>query len=76
MVGSEKELSPMTSLLSDDAHAAFDPLWQSGAMKRKAAYAWLAEQLGVERVHIGQCDVDTCRRVVEICRASGEGEGK
>lgn len=57
-----------------EAHAAFDPLWKSNGMKRKEAYAWLAKQLGVERVHIGECDVETCRRVVEIC--SGKGEGK
>lgn len=52
-----------------EAHAAFDPLWRSGRKKRKEAYAWLAQQIGVERIHIGECDVETCRRVVEICRA-------
>lgn len=30
------------------AHAAFDPLWQSGAKKRGAAYAWLATALGLD----------------------------
>jgi hypothetical protein len=52
------------------AHAYFDPLWKSGAMKRPAAYAWLAAQLGIERndCHIGEFDIETCRRVVEICR--------
>lgn len=78
--GTEKPLGRLANAelrrAKQDAHAAFDPLWQSGGMKRKAAYAWLAEQLGVERIHIGKCDLATCRRVVEICRASGEGEGK
>lgn len=52
-----------------EAHAAFDPLWQDGAMKRTAAYIWLAEQLGIERqaCHVGMFDVAECRRVVEIC---------
>lgn len=59
-----------------DAHAAFDPLWKSNGMKRREAYVWLAKQLGVKRIHIGECDVETCRRVVEVCEASGEGEGK
>lgn len=51
-----------------DAHAAFDPLWQSGRMKRKDAYSWLASRLGIETAHIGEFDVETCRRVVEICQ--------
>lgn len=51
------------------AHAAFDPLWRSGTMQRKAAYAWLAEQIGVSvaNCHIGMLDVDGCRAVVSAC---------
>lgn len=59
-------------IAKQQAHAAFDPLWRSNVnMKRKDAYAWLAKQLGIERkrCHIGYFDVETCRRVVEICRA-------
>ncbi len=46
------------------AHNALDPLW-----KRKAAYAWLAEQLGIDRddCHVGMFDVAQCERVVEVC---------
>lgn len=52
------------------AHAAFDPLWQSGRMKRSAAYRWLAETLGIEptETHIGMFDEATCARVVEAVR--------
>jgi len=48
------------------AHAAFDPLWASGRMTRKAAYAWLANMLGipVANCHIGMFDVDGCQAVV------------
>jgi hypothetical protein len=59
------------------AHAAFDPLWSEGRhnrpYKRKAAYAWLAEQLGIDRkrCHIGEFDVETCERVVAICSEHG-----
>ncbi|MBK8752385.1 MAG: hypothetical protein IPL99_12380 [Candidatus Competibacteraceae bacterium] len=51
------------------AHAAFDPLWQSRHAHRRDAYAWLAEQLGiaVKHCHIGQFDIDQCRRVVVVC---------
>lgn len=56
------------------AHAAFDPLWQTGPFKgqRKAAYRWLAGLLGlpVERTHIGMFDVPQCKRVVEVVTAS------
>lgn len=55
------------------AHAAFDPLWKSNgatnrAKGRKDAYAWLAAQMGIgrKRCHIGEFDVEQCRRVVEI----------
>lgn len=51
------------------AHAAFDPIWKSGRMKRNAAYSWLTEQIDIRRsdCHIGMMDVETCKRVVEVC---------
>lgn len=51
------------------AHTAFDPLWKSKRMRRKEAYGWLAERLGVKKneCHIGMFDVADCKRVVEIC---------
>lgn len=55
------------------AKAAFNPLWQSGGMKRSAAYAWLAHQLGIADVgqcHIGWFDVETCNRVVSVVQQS------
>lgn len=53
------------------AHSAFDHLWQHGPMKRADAYAWLADQMGIQRgrCHIGWMDVGDCGRVVELCRA-------
>jgi NAD-dependent aldehyde dehydrogenases len=56
------------------AHAAFDPLWRTvGNRKRSEAYRWLADKLGIrwKDCHIGMFDVETCKRVVEICN---EGE--
>lgn len=56
------------------AHAAFDPRWKGTGKdygkRRRNAYAWLAEQLGIApaNCHIGMFDVDQCRRVVEVCR--------
>lgn len=59
------------------AHGAFDPLWmekqrREGCSKtkaRKAAYAWMANEMGIRpsRCHIGMMDVDQCKLVVEIC---------
>ncbi len=53
------------------AHAAFDRLWKSGAMRRKDAYRWLADNLGIstDACHIGEFDVPLCRRVVELVKA-------
>lgn len=55
------------------AHTAFDPLWRPythGGVRRKDAYAWLAEALEMEvrDCHIGMFDVAQCKRVVEACK--------
>ena len=66
------------------AHSVFDPLWQRKLVKRKkergesykkyyargSGYKWLAEQLGIDKkhCHIGQFDVETCKRVVQLCK--------
>lgn len=51
------------------AHAAFDPLWKSGRMKRKDAYSWLADSLriDVESCHIGMFDLEACMNTVKAC---------
>ena len=51
------------------AHNAFDPIWQERHMRRKLAYAWLSEKMGVpsEYTHIGMFDVAECKKVVTIC---------
>lgn len=52
-----------------DAKAAFNPLWQSGEMKRSEAYTWLASQLGIPvgECHIGWFDEAQCNRVLDVC---------
>lgn len=52
------------------AHAAFDPIWQQGTMKRLDAYSWLAARLNipVAACHIGEFDVALCQKVVEVCK--------
>jgi hypothetical protein len=54
------------------AHAAFDPLWKSGTMSRRATYDWLAIQLHlpVSACHMVLFDVSMCQRVVAVCAAS------
>jgi hypothetical protein len=59
------------------AHEAFDKRWRREpfgrrkhtAESRSRAYAWLREQLGMDRnPHIGFMDEAQCARVVEVCR--------
>lgn len=59
------------------AHAAFDPTWRRAARRgrgipyaRTEAYKQLAEALGipVSRCHIGEFDIDTCKRAISACR--------
>lgn len=59
------------------AHAAFDPLWRSGPLKRKDAYYRLSKALGIPfgDCHIGMFDVETCRRVVALV-PSIEADGR
>jgi hypothetical protein len=61
-----------------DAHAAFDPIWQelaasgmSRSRARSTSYAWLADALGIATrdCHIGLFDEDVCQRVVAVCKA-------
>lgn len=56
-----------------EAHKAFDPLILAHT-SRSAAYRWLAKQLGINKhdCHIGMFDVETCRRVMEICNGRTE----
>ena len=51
-------------------HRALDPLWKSGRMKRKAAYALLADGLNIapQNCHVGMFDVDACRAALNVLR--------
>lgn len=51
------------------AHAAFDPIWKCGWMKRSQAYKWLAQRMGLRpgQAHIGMFDVAECKEVIRIC---------
>lgn len=55
------------------AHQAFDPIWVEGHMTRGQAYCWLAKKLKIHRAdcHMSLFDVETCRRVVAICKLLG-----
>lgn len=75
-VGTTKPLGRLANrelrLAKMAAHAAFDPLWRGqGHKKRKEAYGWLADTLGIERedCHIGRFDVPLCLKTVDICEA-------
>lgn len=50
------------------AHAAFDPLWQSGRMTRTKAYSELARRLGIPKhlAHMQMFDKATCERVIAL----------
>lgn len=62
---------PTTRMARSAAHAAFDPLWKSGKMRRSQAYKWLAERLGIpaSETHISWMDAATAKRVVAACGA-------
>jgi len=49
-------------------HAAFDPIWRTGRMKRKEAYRWMREalELDEDEAHIAMFDEVKCRRLLAI----------
>lgn len=57
------------------AKAAFAPLWEKQGMDKDAAYAWLAEKMGIpfEQTHVGWFGVEQCNRVIEICNTHLKG---
>lgn len=61
------------------AHAAFDPLWKTNGLGRSAAYAWLANKMGLHKsaCHIGEFTVEQCKEVVRLCDlATGKTEAE
>lgn len=72
--GTDKPLGRLadapTRKLKSQAHAAFDPIWKNGGMKRGAAYGWLAQKLGIPKCvcHMGSMSDDNLRRVISICK--------
>jgi hypothetical protein len=69
---------PATRRARSEAHAAFDALWKRKVARdgvsvkeaRNAGYAWLAQQMGLDRedTHIGRFTADQCAQVVALCR--------
>lgn len=45
-------------------HEIFDPIWKTGALSRKEAYAQLATRMGIDKrdCHIAMFDVEMCRK--------------
>jgi hypothetical protein len=54
--------------LRNIAHSKFDPHWMSGNLKRKEAYAQMAEKLNVlpEVCHIAMFDEARCKEVIKL----------
>jgi hypothetical protein len=50
-------------------HFLFDSLWEDRE-ERKAAYAWLAQRLGIpfKKCHIGNMSVEVCKQAIEIVK--------
>lgn len=45
------------------AHAAIDPIWKEGRMKRGEVYEWLSGRMG-RVVHVGESDTAACRQII------------
>ena len=53
-----------------ETHRVFDTFWKRRHMTRSNAYKWLSEQLDIprEEVHIGGFEMDTCEKLIRLCR--------
>lgn len=61
------------------AHATFDAIWQSDeGPSRGGAYQWLASRMSLDQqdCHIGQMDLEQCKRVVAIASQTTPAEVK
>lgn len=47
------------------AHAKIDPLWKSKRMKRAQVYRALKTVFGRD-IHIGESDIETCKKILEL----------
>lgn len=59
------------------AHAEFDSRWRRKEKRtRRAAYEWLAEEMGLplEQTHIGMFDVEQCKKAIKICKEAKRHE--
>lgn len=59
---------PETRKARSAAHAAFDPLWRSGKMKRGQAYRWLSKATAIpfDQCHIGMM---TAKQAQSVCQS-------
>lgn len=59
------------------AHAAFDPIWKRGKMRRGDAYRALAKALGIhpKGCHISWFRADMCARVVDVAPTLATPDG-
>lgn len=48
------------------AHKVFDPIWKTKIMTRKQAYRRLANRMKVKQIHIGESDIETCEKIVDL----------
>jgi len=57
----------------NDAHNAFDPIWQDGHCKRPTAYAWLQEvmEMSSDEAHMFEMNIEQCQRVIEKVKTHG-----
>jgi len=59
------------------AHEAFDPIWRkskggkykkfNNQKRRIKAYGWLARELKSVAFHIGESDIEACKKIIEFC---------
>lgn len=59
-----------TRVMRIEAHDMFDRVWQSGILRRDAAYTALANHLKLskKRCHIGMFDKQYCRKTIDWSR--------
>ncbi len=71
--------------LKVQAHALFDPYWQAATKlrgwsrhkARRAAYAWLADEMGIpmDQCHIGYFGLQETQLVIDICMEAKAHKG-
>ena len=63
---------PETKKYRRSAHEAFDAWRDRRFLNKNRGYHLLSAAMEVDELHIGACDIDDCKKIIELCNQGVE----